>query len=173
MYSKLDIESVKALAEQGNAGAQYEYGWRYFCDDSREENCRLALTWFRRAAEQGHPKGLWRVGANFEMLDDTEAVSWYRKSAEAGYPVAQWWLGVKYQRGEGLAKDNEQALCWYKKAAEGNDAAACRELGAMFENGEGVEQDWKQAANWYKAASARYYDLWLKLELANYPKAAN
>lgn len=160
MDNGLDFETVKALAEQGGADAQYEYGWRLFCVDSLEENCQLALHWFRKAAEQGHPKGLWRVGASYEMVDDKQAIYWYRRSAEAGYSVAQWWLGVKYQRGEGVAKDYKQAFSWYKRAAEGGDAAASRELGAMFENGEGVEQDWKQSAYWYKIASTGYYDLW-------------
>lgn len=160
MESGLDFKTIKALAEQGSADAQYEYGWRLICDDSSQENCHIARDWFRKAAEQEHPKALWRMGTSFEMVDDAQAIYWYRRSAEAGHPIAQWWLGVKYQSGNGVIKDAQQAFFWFKRAAERGDADACRELGAIFEKGEGIEQDWQQAALWYKLASAKYCDLW-------------
>lgn len=159
MDNRLDLTVIKALAEQGDANAQYEYGWALCCDDSTQENRILPLYWFNKAAEQGHPKALWRIGSSYEMVDDERALYWYRKSAEAGYPIAQWWLGVKYERGEGVTQDFEQAFFWYEKAAEAGDVDACRELGAMYEAGNGVKQDWQQSAYWYKNASIRYSNL--------------
>lgn len=159
MDNKSDMVAVKALAEQGDANAQYEYGWVLCCDNSAEENWDLSLYWFKKAAVQCHPKALWRIGSSYEMVNNEQAVHWYRKSAEAGYPVAQWWLGVKFQRGEGVAQDYRQAFFWCKKAAEAGDVDACRELGAMYEKGDGVEQNWQKSTYWYKNAAIQYSDL--------------
>lgn len=153
-----DMETFQKLAEQGDSNAQYEYGWALCCDNSVEKNWSLALYWFKKAAAQGHPKGLWKVGTCYEGVDDEHAVYWYEKSAEAGYPVAQWWLGIKYQRGEGVAQDYVQAIYWHKKAAETGDASSCLALGEIYEIGEGAEQDWQQSAYWYKCAANRYGD---------------
>ena len=41
-----------------------------------------------------------------------------RPSAHEGDAVTQFWLGVKYDIGEGVAKDEEEAVKWYRLAAE-------------------------------------------------------
>ncbi len=151
-----DLANIKVLAEQGDADAQYALGYVLFCSAVTDEDCDLMKFWFRKAAMQGHPKGLWRVGHEYDVADPEQAAIWYRKSAEAGCAIAQWWLGVKYQRGEGVEQDNEQALYWHQKAAEQNDASACYALGKMYEAGEGVEQNWQQAASWYERAAYGY-----------------
>ncbi len=154
-----DVEHLKILAEQGDAGAQYQLGYALSCGESAEEDCKLAMYWFMQAALQGHPKGLWKVGCSYEHEHPKQAVIWYRKSAEAGYSAAQWWLGVKYQRGEGVEQDIQQALYWHQKAAEQGEACACESLGKMYETGECVEQDLQQSACWYKEAAIRYSSL--------------
>lgn len=151
-----DLADIKALAEQGDANAQYELGYVLSCSAVTEEDCDLMMSWYQKAAMQGHPRGLWKVGGRYEMDDHEQAIIWYRKSAEAGYSAAMWWLGVKYERGEGIEPDNEQALYWYKKAAEQGEACACKTLGKLYEGGEYVEQDWPQSTYWYKRAAKMY-----------------
>ncbi|OGQ55581.1 MAG: hypothetical protein A3J24_07245 [Deltaproteobacteria bacterium RIFCSPLOWO2_02_FULL_53_8] len=153
-----DLANIKALAEQGNANAQYALAYVLSCSAVTDEDCDLMKSWYRKAATQGHPKGLWKVGHEYEVADPEQAVIWYRKSAEAGCANAQWWLGVKYQWGEGVEQDNEQALYWYRKAAEQDEAYACYALGKMHEAGEGVEQNWQQATYWYKRAADGHRD---------------
>lgn len=156
LSSRTGIAEIKALAQQGNADAQYKLGWALCCGDTAEEDFDRAMYWFLQAALQGHPKGLWKVGNKFEEDDPKQAIVWYQKSAEAGYSAAQWWLGVKYRQVEGVEQDNRQALYWFQKVAEQDDAAACESLGRMYEAGEGVEQNWQQAASWYKRAAYCY-----------------
>ena len=159
MDESLNVSAIQALAEQGDADAQYKYGWELCNADLPKKDWGLPMHWFRKAAEQGHPKGLWKVGGSFEQIDNEQAVYWYRKSAEAGYPTAQWWLGVKYLIGDGVAQDYEQAYFWFKVAAEGGDPDASRELGAMCEIGEGVAQNWQHSSFWYKIAAIQCSDL--------------
>lgn len=158
-----NLDKVRMLAEQGDADAQYDLGWAYFSGELVKSNGDLALHWFKKAAMQGHPGGMWRVGSSYEMKDDEQAVSWYRKAAEAGHPHAQWWLGVKYYRGEGVEQDIQLALYWFNKAAELNEAAACKQLGWLYECGECVDQDWQLSSHWYKKAADSYFEEMLRL----------
>ncbi|TXT21782.1 MAG: Sel1 repeat-containing protein [Gallionellaceae bacterium] len=151
-----DFASIKALAEQGDAHAQYVLGYAMSCSAETEEGCEIAMSWCRKAAAQGHPVGLWKVGGMYEGVDPEQAADWYRKSAEAGYRVAQWWLGVKHQRGEGVGQNHELALHWFRKAAAQGEATACNALGEMYETGKHVGQDWQQSAHWYRRAAEAY-----------------
>ena len=66
-----------------------------------------AVSWFRKAAEQGHAGAQYNLGLKYARgegvpKDDAEAVSWYRKAAEQGHAGAQFNLGLMYARGEGV-----------------------------------------------------------------------
>ena len=170
--SKPSIAEIKALAEQGDAEAQYKLGYVFFSDESEElagENAEISMHWFRKAAMQGHPKGMWRVAGSYEGRDDEQAVILYRKSAEAGCSVAQWWLGVKYLNGYGIKQDKQQALHWLQKAAEQDEESACEKLGLLYERGECVEQDWQQSAYWYSKAAHNFGEKLRKYRNGEYP----
>ena len=93
-FMDASINSVKAAAEQGDAQAQAELGYRYYCGD----------------------KGVY---LNYET-----AVYWYRKAAEQGNATAQCNLGLCYSNGDGVKQDYTQAVYWFRKAAEqGHDGA--------------------------------------------------
>jgi hypothetical protein len=82
-----------------------------------------AVTWFRKAALQGHPKAQYFLGEAYANgsgvpKDKTEAARWYRKAAEKGDVPAQCALGSCYERGRGLEKDVSKAAEWYRKAAQ-------------------------------------------------------
>ena len=54
----LDVALLRVLAERGDADAQSELGGRYEAGrDGVERDYGEAVTWFRRAAEQGHADG--------------------------------------------------------------------------------------------------------------------
>jgi TPR repeat protein len=89
-----------------------------------------ALSWFRKAAEQGNAFGQNSLGFMYENgrgglpKDEAQALSWYRKAAEQGYASAQYNLGGMYENGLGVPKDESQAISWYRKAADQGDASA-------------------------------------------------
>jgi hypothetical protein len=110
------------LAEQGNAGAQfnlglmYEQGWGILQDYS------AAVTWYRKAADQGNARAQVNLGAMYGNgrgvpQDYATQVTWVRKAADQGDAVAQRQLGYLYQNGQGVPQDSVQAHMWYNLAA--------------------------------------------------------
>jgi len=48
-----EFDEMKALAEQGDARAQYNLGFMYATGEGVPENDAEAVKWFRKAADQG------------------------------------------------------------------------------------------------------------------------
>ena len=86
------------------------------------QNDKLALEWFRKAADQGHVRAQTNLGVIYATgrgvaRDDVEAAKWYAKAAEQGYPKAQYALARDYEAGRGVAQDIVEAHKWYQLAA--------------------------------------------------------
>ena len=47
-------ELVLPLAEEGDMNAQYLMGAIYLLSDGEDKDINIAMSWFKRAAEQGH-----------------------------------------------------------------------------------------------------------------------
>lgn len=69
--------------------------------------------------------------------------------ARQGHPVAQFNLGVKYDFGQGVAKDPAHAVRWYRLAAAQGHGGAQFNLGGMYFEGVGVPRDLVRAAMWF------------------------
>lgn len=64
-------------------------------------------------------------------------------------------IGLKYERGEGVAKDLKEAYIYYYRSASQGDPRGMNNLGYAIENGRGVTKNPKKAHKWYvKSASA-------------------
>ena len=116
--------AVRALAEQGDASAQFELGFLY--KNGRHgvpQNSKTAVKWCKLAAEQGYAPAQYQLGAMHEVAQDYKtAVKWYRLTAEQGVARAQFQLGLMYDRGNGVIKDNVFAHMWFNIAASnGNE----------------------------------------------------
>ncbi len=77
------------LAEQGNAGAQFNLGWMYYQGKGVPEDRPEAVKWYRLAAEQGDVFAQLNVASMYYKGEDVpqdyaEAVNWYRLAAEQG-----------------------------------------------------------------------------------------
>src|SRR6266478_4800936 len=81
---------------------------------------------------------------------DQKPIGEVKAKAEAGDAESEVELGLRYDNGEGVAKDQVEAVKWYRKAAEQNFAAAQNDLGVCFHNGEGVAKDQVEAEKWYR-----------------------
>ncbi len=114
----------KEQAEQGDAVAQTNLRWGGL-QYAKGQGYTKAVSWYRKAAEQGYAKAQYNLGLMYSQEQDyTKAVSWFRKAAEQGYAEAQYNLGVMYDNGSGVKKDTEQAVYWFRKAAEQGFAQA-------------------------------------------------
>jgi len=76
---------------------------------------------------------------------DQKPIEEVKAKAEAGDAESQVELGLRYDKAEGVAKDQVEAVKWFRKAAEQNDAAAQYNLGICYERGDGVAEDWVEA----------------------------
>lgn len=127
--------------------------------EARNFQLLAPILMYRRAAEMGDPKGMYKLGVcyNFGWItrDEAKAVEWYQKAAEAGDADAMCALGRCYRDGEGgLTKDESKAVEWYQKAAEAGNATAMRSLGYLYDYGlAGLTWDKVKAVEWYQKAA--------------------
>lgn len=77
-----EIQTLIANAEQGNAEAQANLGWRYLEGDEVGQNNPKALQWLQSAAEQGEPSAQNNLGWMYDegagvSQDDVRSFVWY------------------------------------------------------------------------------------------------
>ena len=157
------IELLRILAEQGDAGAQYNLGIISSEGDGVPQKFtkteqgvvfvisviliillinirRWSTITIRRAANQGDAEAQCNLGVMYDEgqgvpEDAGEAVRWFRQAAEQGLAEAQWNLGLMYAQGRGAPEDAGEAVRWYRQAAEQGHAEAQYKLGVMYEAG--------------------------------------
>ncbi len=127
-----------------------------------EQDYKTAVTWCRKAADQGHARaqhslGFYYVNGKGVKQDYVQAVYWYRKAAEQGYAYAQFDLGLCYDYGKVVGWNFEQAAYWYQKAADQGIAGAQRNLGLLYyerrnRSHEQARQNYEQAVYWLRKA---------------------
>ena len=165
--TELHIAALRELAEAGDAAAQTELGERY--EDGRDvvQDYAGAVSWFRRAAEQGFAP--WTGCPWLHVLAPVarrarrttprpsgrgSAVRPNRANARAQYN-----LGVRYRDGLGVVQDYGEAVRWFRRAAEQGDASGQNNLGVMYSRGRGVRQDDSEAVRWYRRAAEQGHAL--------------
>lgn len=146
--------------ENEDATAQFNLGLKYYNGNGVIKDPAQAVTWWNKAAEQGHADAQYWLGlmyGNGEGVTKNfkQQLAWYTKAAKQGHADAQNNLGYMYAHGEGVAKDSAQAVSWYRKAAEQGNAVAQDNLGLMYAKGEGVEENPKQAEKWWSKAASQ------------------
>jgi len=149
-----------AKAAAGDAVSQRLVGDAYANGEGVPQDYSLAVTWYRKAADQGLSKAQEDLGIAYRdgkgiQQDDLQAAIWFRKSAEGGYSGAEVSLGTMYALGRGVQQDFTQALAWYRKAAEQDNAGAQYGLGLLYVNGNGVPQNYVKAVEWFRKAAAQ------------------
>ncbi len=154
------LDELRAMANSGDASAQYRLGEAYERGDGVPQDNVEAVKWYRKAAERGRPDAqrnlgyLYIWGGKGVPANAVEGERWSRKAAEQGDKWAQQQLGFLYNCGMGaVRKDYAEAAKWYRKAAEQGHVAAQKFLGYLFLNGEGVDQNYNEAAKWLRKAA--------------------
>jgi len=117
------VEELRSRAEQGDAPAQNDLGFRYSIGLGVPRDYAEAVKWRRMAAEQGNLSAQIALSEAYERGEGvpqnyTEAAKWLRKAAEQGDASTQSRLGSLYYYGLGVPQDYEEALRWYRKVAE-------------------------------------------------------
>jgi len=114
-----------------------------------------AAKYYRMAAEQGDPDGLYGLGVLYLSgegvpRDPAVARDWIMKAAQAGHPNATTTVGLAYVRG-GLGfseadRQSREALPWIEKAAANGALDAVDRLAVAYRKGDyGLTPDAKKA----------------------------
>lgn len=168
-----DLKTNLALAEQGNAEAQFFLGHMYYKGLGVPKDLVKAIYWFTKAAEQGNLSAQQNLGGIYfydkEVPHDFDAgFYWYTKAAEQDNAFAQRILGEIYLKGVGVPcfgsakwqtcwvvpKDLAKALDWLTKAAEKGNAEAQNALGEMYLEGLGLQKNRILAYAWFDIAAS-------------------
>ena len=104
------------------------------------KNYTEAVTYFKRAAEQGHASSQDYLGDCYRYgrgvtKDYYEAVKWYEKAAVQGNKYSQYSLGECYYNGSGVTQDTSEAIKWYQKALDNGYTKAKQGLEALYFSG--------------------------------------
>lgn len=157
---KTAFELWLALAERGDANAQYQISHLYQFGQGVTKDHTEALNWLKRSAQGGNAKAQYSLGNSYDSgarglpKDDAEAAKWYRRAGDQGHAPAQLALGSLYQWGWGVPRDEGKAAKWYRRAAQQGDAGGQSALGRMYRAGSGVPQDYVLAYMWFNLAAA-------------------
>lgn len=126
----------RRLAEQGDAGAQYNLGLLYRHGLGVERHRVTAAKWYVRAAEGGNADAQKAVGDLYAegfwgKSDHAKAALWYEFAAQQGQIEAQRKLGMLLADGKGVPRDIDLARSWLQVAADQGDAVARKRLNKL------------------------------------------
>jgi TPR repeat protein len=121
------------------------------------QNYAGAMSWYRKAADQGDAAAQTSVGSMHAMghgvtTDYVEAIKWYRMAALQGDATAQCNVASLYATGRGVQQDPAMALKWYLRRRTGRRRRA--EPWAAYATGQGVP-GLRAAMSWYLKAARR------------------
>jgi len=120
----------------------YRHSERLELERTAAENCR------KRSPDEQTAINSYQDGSY------TSALNEFKPLADKGNAAAQLFLGLMYNKGEGVAQDDETAAAWYRKSAEQGNTDAQFNLGMMYRNGHGVPRDLKQAYQWFSLSAS-------------------
>ncbi len=134
LWSRVDETNwYLEAAEKNVAVAQYISGKRAESSDFRK-----ALIFYQKAAEQGHPNALKRLGeiyyngAEGTPKNFTEAIKWWSILGDQGDHETQTKIGEMISDGKGEVANLEKAQSWFLKAAMQGHAPAQIGLGDLW-----------------------------------------
>ena len=161
----------------------YLIGLAWQCGDILDENERLAIDSFRRAAGYGNTEamrcladiliyrdrdlmkalGYWILANKIDVSSgkpeaaESETVRRYRKAAERGCAGAQAHLGECCFRGNGTKRNRREGVKWFHLAAKQGNARALHDLGICYLFGYCVKKNEAKAFSlWMRSAERGY-----------------
>ena len=121
-YEQLKLPELLRRANKNDAWAQFELGSRFNYGRNAPKNNTEALSWLRRAAQNGQRDAQRLLAVKLYngydvAVDHDEALLWAQRLAESGDAPGQVMLGNMYANGEGSPRDLVRAYMWYDIAA--------------------------------------------------------
>lgn len=155
-------EFFKPWAEQGDPMAQSVIGDLYRNGaEGLAQNYEQALTWYRRAADQGYLPAVFYLGyMQLKGLgitkDAAKGLELMLQAARGGLNSSLYALGTIYEEGVDVPKNLESAFHWYREAARGGGLMSQLKVAFLYEKGEGVSASLHQAYKWLLLADMEF-----------------
>src|SRR4028119_42837 len=112
------VKEWRALAEKGDADAQFNLGQAYKLGRGVPVDLGSAQSWYEKAAAKGHEQAQVNLGLIlFQRGERAKAMPWIRKAAEGGDPRAQYVMGTAMFNGDLVQKDWPRAYAYMQLAA--------------------------------------------------------
>ena len=146
-------------AAKGNFYCQREYARNLLQGRGTEKDFDRAIALLDAAADGGDAEAKLLLADCYSGMypsiprDTQQMVDYLWSAASDGVPEAQSKMGYCYEKGIGVAADQETAFKWYGQAAEKNYPQAMVNLGHCYQAGVGTAKDEKKAFEWYKKAA--------------------
>jgi TPR repeat protein len=152
------VELMSRSAQHGNSDAMNTLG-HWYAVGKAPTDLRMALRYYKQAAEKGHSIGQYNVGRSYETgrgveMDAIEAAFWYQRSSHKGYRDAINALGNCYRKGFGVISDMKEAVRLYQLAAKKGLDKAKVNLAHCYAHGIIVEKSYDRALQLLCAASS-------------------
>lgn len=117
------IDTFEAMADDGDAEAQYLLGEIYHYGYGVNTNNKLALEWSTKSAEQNFVPAMYFTGMFYYLgwgmsYNDPVAFQWFTKAEEKEYPLAYLYLGYMYKNGYAVSVNRTKANEYFNKAAD-------------------------------------------------------
>ena len=120
-----------SAADCFDLGQMLEHGWGIQQSDEQ------ALSWYARAAQQGHAEAQLAMGrlgqSTAGAFAPTKATDWFALAAQQGQADAQYALGHRFASSAMRDADWLEAFGWFSKAASGGHAQANQELAELLQ----------------------------------------
>ena len=146
------FNAMVALANKGDAEAQYHVGMMHNNGIGTQKDPKQALEWFQKSAASNDPLGAYKLGCYYDgqfgvvTPDANEALKYKLISAKAGYSLAQHDVALLYGRQENF----EEAVKWLKMAGDQGSPEALYKLSGSYFQGKGVPKDRSLAYAYFK-----------------------
>ena len=142
-----DAGELKASAGMGYAPAQDALGELYF----NKQKYGRSMEWTLKAAEQGNPESILRMGVIHATLGKPdEAIPWYKKCLDTNTAAPTNLANLYKARG-----DDAAAFTYYMCGAKQGYAYNMRDVAECYKSGCGVPLDLAEAGKWYKKAAEK------------------
>jgi uncharacterized protein len=138
------FNAMLALANKGDAEAQYHVGMMYNNGIGTGQDTKQAFGWFQKSAAANDALGAYKLGcyyagqgAGVVEADANEALKYKLVAASAGYSLAQHDVAVSYaQQG-----NFDEAVKWLKMASDQGYDMSLYGLAISYHEGKGVPND--------------------------------
>ena len=132
---KKALRLLSPIATRGEVQAQFIVARLYAQGLGTKKDTNEAEGWYRKAAEQGHPRAQFRLAMALDrkkIKRYPESLALLRKAAKAGHPRAQFWLANKYTYNNEAPHSVAMWRYWVRRSAYQGDSYARMDLAESY-----------------------------------------